>query len=95
MNIPRPTKYSYTIYVRSNCVYCTKAKELLQNENRTTLIVNCDGYLAYNRQEFLNQMQAFIGHEYRTFPMIFKNGVFVGGYTEAKQAYGATSCSMC
>lgn len=98
MNVPRPTKHSYTIYVRSNCAYCTKAKELLKNEDRTSLFINCDAYLAYNSQDFLNQMKNFIGHEYRTFPMIFKNGEFIGGYTEAKKAHDSkqsASCSIC
>ena len=87
MNIPRPTHNSYTIYTKSGCGYCTKAKELLQNEHPQPLVVNCDGYLAHNKREFLNQMQTLIGREYRTFPMIFKNGIFVGGYTETKKFY--------
>ena len=98
MNIPRPTHNSYTIYIKSGCVYCANAKALLQNERPQPLVVNCDDYLAYNKQAFLNQMQVFIGYEYRTFPMIFKNGEFIGGYTETKKSYDSkqsASCNMC
>lgn len=94
MNIPAPTNNSYTIYAKSGCGYCTKAKELLQNERPQPLVVNCDDYLSDNKREFLNQMQALIGREYKTFPMIFKNGIFVGGYTETKQAYDAAACKV-
>ena len=87
INVPHPASNSYTIYSKSGCIYCTKAKELLQNEHIPPLFVNCDKFLLENKEEFLNQMKPLIGREYRTFPMIFKNGIFVGGYTETKKAY--------
>ena len=87
MNFPHPASNSYTIYSKSGCIYCTKAKELLQNEHIPPLFVNCDKFLLENKEEFLNHMKPLIGREYRTFPMIFKNGIFVGGYTETKKAY--------
>ena len=87
MNIPNPANDSYTIYSKSGCLYCTKAKVLLQNEHVPPLYVNCDEFLLESKEEFLNLMTSLIGYEYRTFPMIFKNGIFVGGYTETKKAY--------
>ena len=87
MNVPRPTSDSYTIYSKSGCLNCTKAKVLLQNEKPQLLYVDCDDFLLENKQEFLNQMKTLIGREYKTFPMIFKNGIFLGGYMEAKKAY--------
>ena len=87
MNIPHPANRSYTIYSKSGCIYCTKAKELLQNEHIPPLVVNCDEFLLENKEEFLNQMKKLIGREYKTFPMIFKNGIFLGGYMETKKAY--------
>jgi len=87
MNIPHPANHSYTIYSKSGCIYCTKAKELLQNEKPKLLYVDCDKFLLENKEEFLNQMKKLIGREYKTFPMIFKNGVFLGGYMETKKAY--------
>jgi glutaredoxin len=87
MNVPHPTSDSYTIYSKSGCLYCTKAKVLLQNEKPELLYVDCDDFLLENKQEFLDQMKSLIGREYKTFPMIFKNGIFLGGYMEAKKAH--------
>jgi len=87
MNVPHPASDSYTIYSKSGCLNCTKAKVLLQNECVPTLYVDCDEFLLENKQEFLDQMKSLIGREYKTFPIIFKNGIFLGGYMEAKKAY--------
>ena len=87
MSVPRPAIDTYTIYSKSGCLYCTKAKVLLQNEKPKLLYVDCDQFLLENKQEFLDQMKTLIGREYKTFPMIFKNGIFLGGYMETKKAY--------
>ena len=49
MNVPRPGSDSYTIYSKSGCLYCTKAKGLLQNERVPPLVVNCDKFLLENK----------------------------------------------
>ena len=87
MNVPHPANHSYTIYSKSGCLYCTKARVLLQNEHIPPLVVNCDKFLLENKEEFLNHMKNLIGREYKTLPMIFKNGIFVGGYTDTKKDY--------
>ena len=60
---------------------------LLQNEKPELLYVDCDEFLLENKEDFLIEMKNMIGREYKTFPMIFKNGIFLGGYMEAKKAY--------
>lgn len=87
MNVPRPGGDSYTIYSKSGCLYCTKAKVLLQNERVPPLFVNCDKFLLENKEEFFDLMKSLIGYEYKTFPMIFKNGRFIGGYNKTKDFY--------
>ena len=87
MNIPRPASDSYTIYSKSGCLYCTQAVVLLKNEQVSPLYVDCDEFLLENKEEFLKLMKSLIGYEYRTFPMIFKNGHFIGGYTKSKEFY--------
>lgn len=87
MNVPRPANDSYTIYSKSGCLNCTKAKVLLQNEPVPPLYVNCDEFLLEDKQEFLNLMKSLIGYEYKIFPMIFKNGRFIGGYAKTQEFY--------
>jgi len=60
---------------------------LLQNDRVPPLYVNCDEFLLENKEEFLNLMKSLIGYEYRTFPMIFKSGRFIGGYTKTQEFY--------
>lgn len=71
----------WTIYTKSNCVYCTKVKELLEKEKLITFI-NCDNLLLDDRDGFLDTIEQYIGYRYSTFPMVFESGNFVGGYNE-------------
>lgn len=80
-----PSNSGWTIYTKSDCPYCIKAKLLLSKENPEPLIVNCDDYLKEDRSSFLLYIKYLIGKEYKTFPMVFKNGTFVGGYTETQE----------
>jgi glutaredoxin len=91
-SIPPPLQIGYTIYSRSGCPYCDLAKELLSFEQ--VKIVDCDEFLSSNRDEFLRVMSGFCESDYRMFPMIFHSGVFIGGYTEAKEFYQNRMVSM-
>lgn len=83
MEITPPSKTTYTIYTKSRCSFCVKAKLLLNSYN--PLIVDCDEYLANDLDGFLSYMETKIGRPYRMFPMIFHNGNFLGGFTETQQ----------
>jgi len=85
MNYIKPYPNGYTIYSKDGCHYCIKAKVLLANPTPKAYIIECDDYLEHNKEDFLNFIKDCIGREYRTFPMIFHNGIFIGGYTEAQQ----------
>jgi glutaredoxin len=82
-----PNDECYTIYSKSGCPSCVGAKRLLQCENPA--IVDCDEYLIENKPAFLEYIRLLIGREYKTFPMIFHKGKFVGGFTELKPYYAA------
>ena len=87
--IEAPQLVGYTVYSKSNCPYCVKAKELLIMAR----IIDCDAFLTVDKKpDFLKQMDTLIGREYRTFPMIFYDGVFVGGFTDAKVFYEKEQC---
>lgn len=78
--IPCPSNGVFTIYTKSDCVYCTKVKKLLENEK--TVLVECDFYLAENREQFLSTMDQLAKREHRTFPFVFKDETFLGGYDD-------------
>jgi glutaredoxin len=73
----------WVLFTKEHCKYCDKAKALLPEAER----VPCDAYLTSSRDEFLEQMDRLSGREYRTFPMVFYNGKFVGGYTETAKRF--------
>ena len=78
----QPQKTGYTLYSKSGCPNCTKVKHLLKSVEPANLIVDCDDYLIENKQDFLQFIESLAGKEWKTFPMIFHNGQFVGGYQE-------------
>lgn len=73
-------RVGYTILTKEGCEWCTKVKELLP----TAHYVQCDS-LFEDRDAFFEKADALTGMEYRTFPMVFFNRVFVGGYIELKK----------
>jgi glutaredoxin len=87
MDFEKPSATGYTIYSKSRCPFCRKAKVLLEEEPYT--IIDCDQYLADDttKQDFLQFIENLINKEYRTFPMIFKDGQFIGGFNETKIYY--------
>jgi glutaredoxin len=81
MEIPNQQENGYTIYTKSECGWCRRVKEMVPEAT----IINCDSYLNTNKEEFLAEMSRAIGKEYRTFPMVFYDGVFIGGYEDTKK----------
>ena len=80
MKYQEPHSDIYTIYTKSNCKYCTLTKEFLINEN--IIIINCDEYLENNKNNFLDFIKNLTDIEYKTFPIIFFDKKFIGGYSE-------------
>lgn len=84
MRIEEPVETGYTIYSKSGCTYCTKSKNDLNAKNIVPVIIDCDEYLLDNKPAFLDFIRSKAGKEYRSFPMIFYDGKFIGGYVELK-----------
>jgi len=80
-----PSKLSYTIYTKSGCPNCTKVKKLLDTIPNT-YIVDCDDYLIEDKPAFLEFIKNKAYREWKTFPIVFYRGDFIGGLTET-QAY--------
>jgi glutaredoxin len=92
MEFIEPLKNVFTIYSKSGCLYCTKAKNLLIQNNFLFIEINCDDYLNKDKENFLLFMKERIGKEYRTFPMIFKDTQFIGGFTETQDYVNKNLC---
>ena len=80
-----PAEQGYTIYTKSQCSYCVKSKTLLKSEPFT--MIDCDEYIIEDKEAFLEFMERLIGKSYRTFPIIFHDGKFLGGYADTKEHY--------
>jgi thioredoxin reductase (NADPH)/glutaredoxin 3 len=86
MEFTEPSSEGYTIYSKSGCTYCTKVKELLKILELPYVMINCDEYLLEDRDGFLAFIQERAGKEYKTFPMVFADGKFLGGFAETKMS---------
>lgn len=78
-----PQEHGYTIYTKKDCSFCDKSKKLLDDEKYTYSIFHCDDILVKNRIDFLTFMSTYTTQ--KTFPYIFYNGEFIGGYQELLQ----------
>lgn len=76
----KPASRDYTIYSISNCKYCVMAKEHLGS----VAVINCDKFVGScrERDNFYNFMRQYTVIPYIHFPMIFKDGKFIGGLKE-------------
>lgn len=70
----------FVIYSKSDCLNCAKAKLLLHDKSK--IVVNCDELLKTDRESFMNEMQKKMKCKFKSFPMIFIDDVYLGGYDE-------------
>jgi len=83
MNYILPSTTDYTVYTKSGCKFCSLVKDLLKDQQVT--IVDCDFYLLSNKEDFLKYIYEMTSVNHRTFPIVFYEGNFIGGYTETKK----------
>jgi glutaredoxin len=84
MEFDKPNKNNFTIYSKSGCPNCLKIKILLKEKNLIFNVVDCDEYIIEDKKGFLLFMNQLANREVNTFPMIFYNGLFVGGFSETQ-----------
>ena len=87
MEFAKPVPKGYTIYTKSGCSFCQKLKSLLTDLEIPYVVIDCDKYLE-TREEFLEFIKITAKKEYKTFPMVFYDGMFVGGYMEILKSDG-------
>jgi glutaredoxin len=76
------TRSLYTVYTKSNCSYCDKIKVLMDEYNENVNYISCDEWLVSKRILFLNIMRAKTLKDEITFPIIFFEGKYIGGFNE-------------
>lgn len=82
MEFSKPEILGFTIYCKSGCPNCLKVKNLLYDKNIKPVIVDCDEYLIEEKNNFLIFIKKYANKDYTKFPIVFKDGFFIGGYTE-------------
>ena len=84
---PIPVTHGYTVFSKTGCTYCEFVKELLEDE--TVSVINCDAFLGEEKAAFLEHVHELAGKPSKTFPMVFYEARFLGGFTETKKFYDA------
>ena len=79
MEFPAPEPTGFTVYTKTDCSYCVKVKILLEEFEQTFTVINCDEYLM-DKPAFLTFVQGIAGKEHKTFPIVFFDGKYIGGY---------------
>lgn len=82
-NLSPPSVSGYTVYTKENCKYCTHVKALLEPFH--PVWVPCDRFLLEDKAAFLERVKEWTKQEWKTFPMVFHNGTFLGGFTETQK----------
>lgn len=78
---PEPAPLGFTVYTKMLCPYCERTKNALQGDY-VVKYVDCDEILIKDKEIFLREMEVWCGKSHRTFPMVFFDGVFLGGFTD-------------
>lgn len=84
MDITTPFKNQFTIYSKSGCPNCLKVKQLLKEKQIIFTVVDCDEYILENKEFFLQFIQNVANKSHNTFPMVFDNQEFIGGFSETQ-----------
>jgi glutaredoxin len=73
----------FFIYSKSDCKYCVQVKKLLDLIGMHYNSKECVFESEEEKQEFLNMIkEKNNGKVWNTFPMVFHDGNFIGGYKE-------------
>lgn len=92
MQFENPSQIGFTVYSKSNCSFCTKVKQLLKDNQIFFLEIQSDEYLLEDKEGFLFFIKELTKKEYRTFPMVFNNGQFIGGFTDTESYVNKEIC---
>lgn len=70
-------KLGWRVYSKSGCKYCAELKDAVKEHKVVARYMNCDE----NPSLVLDALEPFTGG-HRTFPVVFKDRRFIGGYDD-------------
>jgi glutaredoxin len=82
MDFKLPNKTGFVIYSKNECIFCLKVKTLLNQRGLDFNEINCDEYILRDKSCFLSFMSKMSMQTINTFPVVFYNNHFIGGYNE-------------
>ena len=82
MEIENPSDTGFTIYSKSGCPNCLKVKAFLNEKKIKFKLINSDENLIEDKETFLIYITQIAKKEVRTFPIVFIDKEFIGGYNE-------------
>jgi glutaredoxin len=86
MDFETPSKTGFTVYSKSGCPNCSTIKKLLKDKNLIFNVVDCDEYIIEDKENFLLFIKDLSQREeMKQFPIIFHDGIIVGGYSKTKE----------
>jgi glutaredoxin len=85
MEITKPNKEGFTIYSKSGCPNCMTVKKLIKEKLFFLTEINCDEYIFEDKDEFLKFIENIAETSYKTFPMVFYEGKFIGGLSRTTE----------
>lgn len=90
MNFFEIPQKGMTVLTKSNCINCEKLKGYLFNKNIEFNPIYCDEY--YKNEELTKQLRDYFkiltGKSNNSYPMVFLNGVYLGGYYNVLDYFG-------
>jgi glutaredoxin len=87
MEITEPFETGFTVYSKSGCSNCTKVKKLLVEKQFFFVDIDCDEFLIEDKEQFLLFIKERAKKDYRTFPMVFKDAKFIGGFNDTQKYF--------
>lgn len=77
----KPRKNGWTIYGVSWCPYCQKTLALFQDKKLSYYYYDVEKQPFVSKDQFRDMLKDEL-NGYRTFPVIFRDGVLIGGYSD-------------
>ena len=82
MDFTLPNKTGFVIYSKNECIFCSNVKTLLNQRGLDFNEINCDEYILHDKSCFLSFISKMSMQTINTFPVVFYNNHFIGGYNE-------------